>query len=121
MCGQAWLRLCGYPQIGRWLLLVVLAFGVVATALLLLVSQFVPTWNCIIMRDQEVVEQPMVMETVPQRLLAEAQGFIQRWDGRITTPRCLCWHMGKLELLRIGLLMIIQRQFNQISVATIFL
>lgn len=80
--------MCGHPQVGRWLLLVVVAFGVVATTLLLLVSQFMPTWNCIIMRDQEVVEQPMAMETVPQRLLTEAQGFIQRWGGGVTVTRC---------------------------------
>lgn len=80
--------MCGQPQVGWWLLLVVLAFGVVATALLLLASQFVPTWNCIIMRDHKVVEQPMAMETVPHRLLTEAQGFIQRWGGRVTITRC---------------------------------
>lgn len=79
--------MCGHPQVGWWLLPVVVAFGVVATTLLLLVSQFMPTWNCIIMRDQEVVEQPMAMETVPQRLLTEAQGFIQRWGGGVTITR----------------------------------
>uniref|UniRef100_A0AAQ4R1Z7 Sulfatase N-terminal domain-containing protein n=1 Tax=Gasterosteus aculeatus aculeatus TaxID=481459 RepID=A0AAQ4R1Z7_GASAC len=36
------------------------------------------TWNCIIMRNQEVIEQPMTVETLPHRLLEEAQNFIKR-------------------------------------------
>ncbi|XP_054471333.1 arylsulfatase D isoform X3 [Anoplopoma fimbria] len=35
-------------------------------------------WNCIIMRNQDVIEQPITVETLPQRLLGEAQNFIKR-------------------------------------------
>lgn len=98
---QVGFGMCGHPKVSWWLLLVVLAFGLGATALLLLASQFVPTWNCIIMRDQEVVEQPMAMETVPQRLLEEAQGFIERWGRQGYTkkrPLVAVLACGKLEL-----------------------
>ncbi|XP_006637982.3 arylsulfatase D [Lepisosteus oculatus] len=36
------------------------------------------TWNCILMRNQEVVEQPMNLETVGERLVNEAESFIKR-------------------------------------------
>ncbi|CAL8372483.1 unnamed protein product [Arctogadus glacialis] len=39
---------------------------------------FLQTWNCIVMRNQEVVEQPLVMETLAERMLNEAQHFISR-------------------------------------------
>ncbi|ROL48903.1 Arylsulfatase D [Anabarilius grahami] len=38
------------------------------------------TWNCIIMRNGEVVEQPMNPETLNARLMREAEQFVER-DG----------------------------------------
>uniref|UniRef100_A0A3Q1GP43 Arylsulfatase H n=1 Tax=Acanthochromis polyacanthus TaxID=80966 RepID=A0A3Q1GP43_9TELE len=49
-----------------------------ATAVWYVPFILLPTWNCIIMRNQEVIEQPMTVETLPQRLLGEAQNFIKR-------------------------------------------
>lgn len=40
------------------------------------------TWNCIIMRNSEVVEQPMNPETLNARLMREAELFVERWDVR---------------------------------------
>ncbi|XP_041933824.1 arylsulfatase D [Alosa sapidissima] len=36
------------------------------------------TWNCILMRNQEVVEQPMNLETLTERLVNEAEHFVER-------------------------------------------
>uniref|UniRef100_A0A8C6S5D0 Arylsulfatase D n=1 Tax=Neogobius melanostomus TaxID=47308 RepID=A0A8C6S5D0_9GOBI len=39
-------------------------------------------WNCVLMRDGQVVEQPLRVETLSQRLLQEAQGFVHRNKDR---------------------------------------
>ncbi|XP_031416620.1 arylsulfatase D [Clupea harengus] len=36
------------------------------------------TWNCILMRNQDVVEQPMNLETLSERLIGEAEQFVER-------------------------------------------
>ncbi|XP_016402070.1 arylsulfatase D, partial [Sinocyclocheilus rhinocerous] len=36
------------------------------------------TWNCIIMRNGEVVEQPVKLETLSARLMSEAERFVER-------------------------------------------
>lgn len=36
------------------------------------------TWNCILMRNQDVVEQPMNLETLTERLVNEAEHFVER-------------------------------------------
>lgn len=71
-------RQCGLLDISLRLLVVLIFISILATVLWWAPFKFIPTWNCIIMRNQEVVEQPMVVETLPQRLLTEAQQFIKR-------------------------------------------
>ncbi|XP_006877304.1 PREDICTED: arylsulfatase D [Chrysochloris asiatica] len=39
---------------------------------------FVRRWNCVLMRNDEVVEQPMALETVTFRMLREAVAYIER-------------------------------------------
>ncbi|KAM3936025.1 arylsulfatase H-like [Leptodactylus fuscus] len=39
---------------------------------------FLPYWNCIIMRDFEIVEQPMDLETKAGQVVKEAKAFINR-------------------------------------------
>lgn len=39
---------------------------------------FLQTWNCIIMRNQDVVEQPMNLDTLTQKLMKEAEQFVER-------------------------------------------
>lgn len=75
------MRVFGLLDISLWLLAALLLLGAVTTAVWYVPFQLLPTWNCIIMRNQEVVEQPMTVETLPRRLLAEAQDFIRRWEN----------------------------------------
>ncbi|XP_036397251.1 arylsulfatase D [Megalops cyprinoides] len=54
-----------------------------ALCLLGLVVWYVPfellqTWNCIVMRNQEVVEQPVNLDTLTLRLISEAERFVER-------------------------------------------
>uniref|UniRef100_A0A3Q3VU57 Sulfatase N-terminal domain-containing protein n=1 Tax=Mola mola TaxID=94237 RepID=A0A3Q3VU57_MOLML len=71
-------RACGLLEVSLWLLAALFLLSLLATAVWYLPFKLLPTWNCIIMRNQEVIEQPMTVETLPQRLLAEAEGFIKR-------------------------------------------
>uniref|UniRef100_H3DGA5 Arylsulfatase H n=1 Tax=Tetraodon nigroviridis TaxID=99883 RepID=H3DGA5_TETNG len=71
-------RGCGLVDISLRLLVVLFSVSILATAVWWMPFKFMPTWNCILMRNQEVVEQPMTVETLPQRLLREAQQFIKR-------------------------------------------
>ncbi|XP_057709288.1 arylsulfatase D isoform X2 [Corythoichthys intestinalis] len=71
-------RAGGLVEISARLLVALFLLGVIAVAVWYIPFGFLPWWNCIIMRDQEVVEQPITMETLPHRLLTEAQRFIQR-------------------------------------------
>lgn len=77
----------GLLDISLWLLAALLFLGIIATTVWCLPFNLMPTWNCIIMRNQEVVEQPMTVETLPRRLLAEAQDFVKRWDSRRKKPK----------------------------------
>lgn len=78
MLFQVFVRGCGLVDISLRLLVVLFLVSVLATVLWWMPFKFIPTWNCILMRNQEVVEQPMTVETLPQRLLREAQQFIRR-------------------------------------------
>ncbi|MGH0149206.1 UNVERIFIED_CONTAM: hypothetical protein FKN15_014460 [Acipenser sinensis] len=75
-------RLTGFFLVS-WKLIVLLTI----TVLVGFCSWYVPfalvqTWNCIIMKNQDVIEQPMTLETLPQRLLNEAEYFIERNQQR---------------------------------------
>lgn len=71
-------RLCGHLHLSLWLLFAIFFHGIIAATVVCLVYKLMPELNCIVMRDQEVIEQPMTVETIPQRMLAEAQDFIKR-------------------------------------------
>ncbi|CAI5656321.1 unnamed protein product [Oreochromis niloticus] len=71
-------RVCGLFEVSLWLLVLHFFLCILATAVWYVPFEFLSTWNCIIMRNQEVIEQPMTVETLPQRLLGEAQNFIKR-------------------------------------------
>uniref|UniRef100_A0A3Q0RUE5 Arylsulfatase D n=1 Tax=Amphilophus citrinellus TaxID=61819 RepID=A0A3Q0RUE5_AMPCI len=47
-----------------WLLVLLFLLCILATAVWYVPFNFLSTWNCIIMRNQEVIEQPMTLETV---------------------------------------------------------
>uniref|UniRef100_A0A3B4UR28 Arylsulfatase D-like n=1 Tax=Seriola dumerili TaxID=41447 RepID=A0A3B4UR28_SERDU len=71
-------RVCGLLDVSLWLLVALFCLSILATAVWYVPFKLLPTWNCIIMRNQDVIEQPMTVETLPQRLLGEAQNFIKR-------------------------------------------
>ncbi|XP_062312720.1 arylsulfatase D isoform X1 [Osmerus eperlanus] len=68
----------GLLEVSMWLILALSSLSMLAFMVWFVPFKLLPTWNCIIMRNQEVVEQPMNLDTLPQRLLGEAQGFIER-------------------------------------------
>ncbi|XP_066562060.1 arylsulfatase H isoform X2 [Amia ocellicauda] len=67
----------GWRVIGSLATLCILGF-----AAWLMPFHLIRTWNCIVMRDGDVVEQPMDMETLGPRLLHEAEDFIERNQQR---------------------------------------
>ncbi|XP_039673967.1 arylsulfatase D isoform X3 [Perca fluviatilis] len=71
-------HVCGLFEVSLWLFVALFFLSILATAVWCMPFKLLPTWNCIIMRNQEVTEQPMTVETLPQRLLGEAQSFIKR-------------------------------------------
>ncbi|KAM9341862.1 arylsulfatase D-like [Pholidichthys leucotaenia] len=71
-------RIFGLLNISLWFLVLLFILCVTATAVWYVPFKLLPTWNCIIMRNQKVIEQPMTVETLPERLLGEAQNFIKR-------------------------------------------
>ncbi|CAL8265859.1 unnamed protein product [Lota lota] len=68
----------GLLSISGRLLATLTGLTVAAVAVWYVPFGFLQTWNCIVMRNQEVVEQPMVVETLTERMLKEAQNFITR-------------------------------------------
>ncbi|KAK5623992.1 hypothetical protein CRENBAI_021882 [Crenichthys baileyi] len=71
-------HLFGVLEVSLWLLVLLFFLCIVAAAVWYVPFVLLRTWNCIIMRNQDVIEQPMTVETLPQRLLTEAQKFIRR-------------------------------------------
>ncbi|XP_010878428.1 arylsulfatase D isoform X1 [Esox lucius] len=71
-------RVLGLLEVSVSFIVAVTCLSLLAFSVWFIPFHFLRTWNCIIMRNQEVVEQPMVLDTLPQRLLGEAQGFIER-------------------------------------------
>lgn len=84
-----WLGLAIFTLEGVWLLgllevnqkLVVLLMLI---CFLLLAVWYVPfkhlqTWNCIIMRNELVVEQPIILDTLTHRIVNEAEQFLERY------------------------------------------
>uniref|UniRef100_A0A3B4URH1 Arylsulfatase D-like n=1 Tax=Seriola dumerili TaxID=41447 RepID=A0A3B4URH1_SERDU len=61
-------RVCGLLDVSLWLLVALFCLSILATAVWYVPFKLLPTWNCIIMRNQDVIEQPMTVETLPQRL-----------------------------------------------------
>lgn len=75
---QVFIRMCGIFKIRLWILVLLFLIYFLAVAVWYVPFKFLLIWNCIIMRDQEVIEQPITLDTLPQRLLGEAQNFVKR-------------------------------------------
>ncbi|KAL6100683.1 arsd [Pungitius sinensis] len=71
-------RVCGLLEVSLGLLVALVLLSTLTAAVWYIPFKHLRTWNCILMRNQEVVEQPMTVETLPDRLLKEAQNFIKR-------------------------------------------
>uniref|UniRef100_A0A8C6S599 Arylsulfatase D n=1 Tax=Neogobius melanostomus TaxID=47308 RepID=A0A8C6S599_9GOBI len=75
-------RALGLLDISAGLLLSLLLLLLCSSSVWLLPFQLLARWNCVLMRDGQVVEQPLRVETLSQRLLQEAQGFVHRNKDR---------------------------------------
>ena len=75
---QVCLRALGLLSVSVGLLVALTCLTAGGVAVWYVPFRFLQTWNCIVMRNQEVVEQPLVMETLAERMLNEAQHFISR-------------------------------------------
>ena len=78
---QVCVRASGLLEVSMWVILALSSVSTLAFMVWFVPFKLLPTWNCIVMRNQEVVEQPMNLDTLSQRLLGEAQGFIERLDA----------------------------------------
>lgn len=76
-------RVCGLLEVSVSVIVAVTCLSLLAFGVWFVPFELLMTWNCIIMRNQEVVEQPMDLDTLSQRLLGEAQGFIERSEQSI--------------------------------------
>ncbi|XP_034533845.1 steryl-sulfatase isoform X1 [Notolabrus celidotus] len=74
----ALLHLCGLVSIRRRLILGLLSLLVAAAGLFVGFVTLFPYFNCILMRDHRVVEQPYVSENLTQRMTKEAVDFMER-------------------------------------------
>lgn len=79
----AFLTLCAVRCVGLMEVSVRLLLSVAVLSLMVFLLWYAPfkhlrTWNCIIMRDGEVVEQPMNLQTLNKRLMSEAERFVER-------------------------------------------
>ena len=75
---QVCLRALGLLRVSGGLLAALTCLTAGGVAVWYVPFGFLQTWNCILMRNQEVVEQPLVLETLSGRLLSEAKHFISR-------------------------------------------
>lgn len=81
--------MCGLLEVRLGLLVALGLLSILAAAVWYVPFKQLRTWNCIIMRNQEVIEQPMTVETLPHRLLEEAQNFIKRYIFFVSNRE---WH-----------------------------
>ncbi|XDV29893.1 hypothetical protein PO909_032924 [Leuciscus waleckii] len=71
-------RAVGLMQIRLTLVVFLAALSLLSFSLWFVPFELLRTWNCIIMRNGEVVEQPLNPETLNARLMSEAEQFVER-------------------------------------------
>ena len=81
----ALLHYIGVLTIRRRLILSLLALLLLATGLIVGFIMVIPYFNCVLMRDHRVIEQPFSSENLTQRMTQEAVDFIQRYTS---APLC---------------------------------
>ncbi|XP_070711745.1 steryl-sulfatase [Pempheris klunzingeri] len=76
------LHYSGIIPICKGLFLSVLLLVVMVTALIVGFVMIIPYFNCVLMRDHRIVEQPFTSENLTQRMTHEAVGFMERNSAR---------------------------------------
>lgn len=76
----ALLHYIGIITIPRGLILSLLSLLVVVSGLIAGFIMIIPYFNCVLMRDHRVVEQPFTSENLTQRMTHEAVDFIERYS-----------------------------------------
>lgn len=71
-------NLAGWFQVPWTLLVLLFLLAPVFFAAWFSSYGFIRRWNCVVMRDHDVVQQPMKEDGVASLLLREALGFIDR-------------------------------------------
>ncbi|XP_076858118.1 arylsulfatase D [Brachyhypopomus gauderio] len=75
-------RFTGLLEVGVKLLITLAALCLLGFMVWYVPLGLLRTWNCIIMRNHQVVEQPMNLDTLNQRLMTEAEQFVERNQNR---------------------------------------
>ncbi|KAM4601587.1 steryl-sulfatase [Polymixia lowei] len=78
----AFLSYKGVVSIRRRLVLSLASLVVAAAAMFAALVATYPNFNCLLMRNGEIVEQPYVSENLTQRMTREALDFLERNSGR---------------------------------------
>ncbi|RXN17417.1 arylsulfatase D-like protein [Labeo rohita] len=71
-------RAAGLLRISWTLMAFLAVLSLLSFMVWFVIFELLQTWNCIIMRNSEVVEQPMKLETLNARLMREAEQFVER-------------------------------------------
>ncbi|KAE8278763.1 Steryl-sulfatase [Larimichthys crocea] len=74
----SFLHYSGFITIRRRLIVGLLGLLVVVTGLIVGFIMAIPYFNCVLMRDHRIVEQPFTSENLTQRMTHEAVDFIER-------------------------------------------
>ncbi|KAJ8350760.1 hypothetical protein SKAU_G00258900 [Synaphobranchus kaupii] len=72
------LRVCGLLVVRLKVIGLLAALGLLGFGAWYMPFAQVQRWDCIVMRNQEVVQQPMDLSTLTQRLMGEAERFVER-------------------------------------------
>lgn len=72
-------RVFGLLEVSLKVIVLLAALGLLGFAVWYIPFADVQRWNCIIMRNQEVVQQPTDLSTLSQRLMGEAERFVERY------------------------------------------
>lgn len=78
MASTVLLYFSGLIRISRKTMFCLLAAAVLAVSLIVAFIMIIPSFNCVLMKDHSIVEQPFVSENLTLRMTREAVDFIER-------------------------------------------
>ncbi|XP_023673225.1 arylsulfatase D [Paramormyrops kingsleyae] len=70
--------LLGLLEVNQKLVVMLMLICFLALAVWYVPFKHLQTWNCIIMRNELVVEQPIILDTLTHRIVNEAEQFLER-------------------------------------------